>query len=241
MRILLLNGPPRCGKDTIASILKSHSPSFVHQEKFAQPMKRVVPLIYSVTLDHWNNHLDTAANKDLPCSEFYGKTPREVQIALSEEYLKPLHSKTIFGQLLIRRLHMVLGGMADCAVISDSGFFEEAAQVVEEFGAENVQLWRIHREGCDFSKDSRNYVQLKDLGVREYDITNGGSLDDLRDLVVPLYEALVLPRDNTRHEEGEVIEESIGAWDTRRLEAADRAFSEWPDRRIERIEKERRT
>ena len=233
MRIILLNGPPRCGKDTVSAILKEHSPSFVHQEKFALPMKIVTPLVYSVTLSHWKEHLDTAENKDLACSEFFGKTPREVQIALSEEYLKPLHGKTIFGKLLSRRLNMVLGGMLDCVVISDSGFLEEALEVINTFGAENIQLWRIHREGCDFSKDSRNYIQLKEHGVEEYLVPNHGSLDDLRDIVVPLYEAHVLPRDGS----GDELE-SIESWNSRRKMAAQIAFEDWPTLRIKRIEAE---
>ncbi len=239
MKILLLNGPPRAGKDTISEMLKNANSSFVHQEKFAAPMKRVVPLVYSVPLDHWRTNLDTAANKDLPCAEFFDKTPREVQIALSEDYLKPLHGDTIFGKLLVRRLNMILGGLTDCAVISDSGFVQEAEQIVRKFGAQNVQLWKIYREGCDYEGDSRSYIDLTHLGIETYQVENNGSMDDLRDLVVPLYEALVLPREYEERKGKEDPElETKETWAKRRKAAAQTAFAEWPERRIARIEAE---
>lgn len=238
MRILLLNGPPRCGKDTVSRILKSRNASFVHEEKFASPMKRVVPLVYSVTLDHWKQHLDTAANKDLPCSEFFGRSPRQAQIDFSESYLKPIHGKDIFGKLLVRRLHMICGGKFDCAIISDSGFLPEAEKVIEEFGAENVQLWRIYREGCDYSGDSRNYINLDDFGVQTYEIENNGSMDDLRDLIEPLYDALVLLRDIKDKKDGEIIHQTDEEWAAARKAAAEKAFTDWPDRKISRIKAE---
>lgn len=236
MKVLLLNGPPRSGKDTISAILKNRSSSFVHEEKFAMPMKRCVPLIYSVPLEHWKTRLDTAANKDLPCSEFFGVSPRQAQINFSEEYLKPIHGQNIFGDLLVRRLDMICGGFAECAVISDSGFVPEAERVVEEFGAENVQLWRIHRDDCDYVGDSRNYIDLQYLGVDSYVIDNSGSMDDLRDIVEPLFDAMMLPRDNSEHVAGEPVVESDEEWLKRKRFAAQQAFDLWPERRIQRIE-----
>lgn len=237
MKILLLNGPPRSGKDTVAQMIKDHSSSHVHLEKFAHPIKTAVPLAYSIPLDHWRQHVDTTSNKDLPCTELFGKTPREVQIAFSEEFLKPLHDQSIFGELLARRIERINFEWFTSVVVSDSGFEEEARVIIDKYGAENVQLWRIMREGCDFKGDSRGYI---DLGIRMYDIPNEGSLDDLRDLVIPLYEAFTTPRDIVKHDKKDNEPESNEDWIARQLEMAGKAFSEWPKRRIARIEQESR-
>jgi hypothetical protein len=234
MKILLLNGAPRSGKDTVSIMLKTLSASSVHQEKFALPIKLAAPLIYGVGRDRWENEFDTPRNKDLACEEFFGKTPREVQIAMSEDLLKPLHGKEIFGELLSRRIKSVQQrGMLECAVVSDSGFYHEAKEIIDTFGADNVQLWRILREGCDFSRDSRTHVDLVDDGVDCYDIPNNGSLDDLRALIEPLYKAFVLPRENRAPKDGEP--ETDEEWKIRRREAAKEAFLRWPERKIENI------
>lgn len=239
MKVLLVNGPPRSGKDTIATLLKNSNPSFVHLEKFARPMKQIIPIMYSIPLKIWQEHLDTPENKDIPCSELMGKTPRQVQIHLSEAYFKGLHNTSVFGELLIKRLLMLHMSFLECAVVSDCGFKAEALRIVEQFGADNVQLWRVIRDGCTFKTDSRSYISLEDHGVREYDITNNGCVDDLRDLVVPLYNAFTLPREQVLDEKGRPTGdlEDQEAWLEKQQQAAQRAFIEWPTRRIERIKK----
>lgn len=195
MKIILLNGPPRCGKDTISEILKNHCPSEVHLEKFALPLKLAVPMIYGLTQANWKEDLDTEQGKDYRCDQLFGKTPREVQIAISEDLLKPLHGKDIFGKLIVRRIERVNSKWFSATVVSDSGFREEAEVVVDRFGADDVQLWRIHRDGCDFKKDSRGYIHLNDLGVKEFDIDNCGTIRDLINLTVGLYKAAITPRE----------------------------------------------
>lgn len=206
MNILLLNGAPRCGKDTVSRILKDSSSTTVHQEKFAMPMKRSVPLIYGIPFAVWSEDLDTAENKDYPCDQFFGKTPREVQISLSEAFLKPLHGKEVFGKLLIRRIEFLVDRKTtETVVVSDCGFKEEAMQVVEHFGWWDVTLWRIHRNGCTFAKDSRNHVDLKDLGVACYDVFNDKGLNDLRGITKTLYEACFAPKENEEETAGDLF------------------------------------
>lgn len=239
MKILLLNGAPRSGKDTISTMLKKNASTSVHQEKFALPMKLSVPLIYGVPRHKWENELDTARNKDLACTEFFGETPRDVQIGLSEDFLKPLHGKKIFGELLERRIKNIAHrSELECIVVSDSGFYDEAKHIIDVFGADNIQLWRIHRAGCNFSGDSRGHIDLDDENVDSYDIVNDGSLDDLRCLVLPLYEALILPRETLKDPiTKEQSLESEKDWQARRRLAAKAAFEKWPERKIELIRK----
>jgi len=231
MKILLINGPPRSGKDTVAKIIKQAGASLVHLEKFAQPIKTCVPLAYSIPLDQWEKDLDTPNNKDLSHDLLYGETPRDVQISFSEDWLKLLNGEDIFGKLLLRRIERLNSQWFQCVVISDSGFREEAKVLVEYYGAVNCRLWRMQREEHNFRGDSRGYIDLDELGVRTWDIPNNGSLNDLRDLVLPLYDAMNLSRN-------EMTEETYYEWDTRLKEAEAKAFRDWPNRKIARIKKE---
>lgn len=170
------------------------------------PMKRSIPLIYGIPFDAWSEDLDTADNKDYPCVQFFGKTPREVQISLSEDFLKPLHGKEVFGKLLIRRIDFLVDRkITKTVVVSDCGFREEAMQIVEHFGWPNVVLWRIHRDGCTFKKDSRNHIDLKDLGVACYDVFNNKGLNDLRNIVKDLYEACFAPKEAEEESAGDLF------------------------------------
>ena len=228
MKIIFVNGPPRSGKDTIAEILKKEFPSHTHLEKFAQPLKTAIPLTYGITIDDWKDNLDTPNNKDLRCSQLFDKTPREVQIEFSESFLKPLHGQRIFGQLAVRRIARVNFSWFDSVVISDSGFKEEALEVIREHGRENCCLWRVERQGCSFKGDSRSYLKAEELGIKDYSIRNDHSLDALRTLIIPLYEAITLPRLQTKNEEsGEQELESLVDWQGRIALAEGKAYSNW--------------
>lgn len=223
MKVLLLNGPPRSGKDTIAEILKAWNPSGVFLEKFAMPMKRVCPQIYSIPLKIWREELDTPDNKDKPSKLLLGATPRKVQIDLSEKYLKPLHGPNVFGQLCLRRIRQASVGSSELVVISDSGFREEAEVLVKEFGADNVELWRISRPGCTFEGDSRSYIDLDDLGVETYEIPNMYCEEALMGLTIPLAEAFMMTPEMDR--EGDIEHEDL--YNERRNQARIDAISSW--------------
>ena len=176
-KIILFNGPPRAGKDTAVSLL-NEVPNLpeIKREKFAAPLKAAVKAFYGLTNDEWA-FFDSPDNKDKPHPVFCGKTCREAQIAMSEVYAKPFHqSKTVFGELLVRRMiSWHVGGLFG---ISDSGFIEEAYPLISTFGKGNVMLVRIYREGHTYAIDSRNY--LYDDSLTSIDVSNSGDLEQYR-------------------------------------------------------------
>lgn len=194
MKIILINGAPRSGKDTISAMLKQIFPTDVLEEKFARPIKLTVPMLFGIPHDEFKKHYDSARHKDSAAPAFFGKTPRQVQIALSETFLKPLFGEGIFGRLLVSRIVRTQSKSSRCVVVSDSGFRAEAEELVKEFGADNIFLWRLHRDGCDYSSDSRGHISLADLGVIELDIDNNGELEDLVGIAEGLYTLCTLPR-----------------------------------------------
>lgn len=162
--IVLLNGPPRSGKDTLAEELAlalGHS-----HMKFAQPLRDAIPAIFGLSQSHWNHLLEE--HKGKASLALMGRTPREAMIWLSESVCKPAFGEAFFGYQLAGR---ITRGKADRVIVSDSGFQAEAMVLIDQFGAENIRLIRLHRDHCTFAGDSRNYV---DLPVPTLDLQNNG-------------------------------------------------------------------
>jgi len=149
-KILLLNGPPRCGKDTAANYIqkKLSVPKF----KFATPLKDGVHK--SLSLQIGTEYYENKKDEHLP--EFFGLTPREAYIKHSEEYMKPTYGKNIFSRLFIRDLDYSL---IKRTVVSDCGFQIEIDTIIKRYGLENVGLIHIHRDDCSFIGDSRSYIK----------------------------------------------------------------------------------
>ena len=188
-KVLLLNGPPRSGKDFGGGALVREALENGNQAcvaKFAHVLKERTHAAYGV-LHHGQPapHDWFETQKDSPVGEFLGRTPREAYIAFSEQFMKPLHGSNIFGRLLLADLRQQ--GHPDLVVVTDSGFREEAEVLVRFYGAHNVTHVRLHRPGRTFTGDSRTYIDLSDLGVEPVDIHNDS---DEAALVTRLKEAL---------------------------------------------------
>ena len=172
---VLLNGPPRSGKSSIAdAILNARSlDASVAVIGMSFHLKRFVHGIYlsaeGFRLDP--DHFD--AVKGEPQDILDGMSWRQAYIHYSERVIKPLHGKEWFGTQLLRAARRA---EVDITVVPDSGFREEAEAVVRDAGARDVLLVRLHRPGRGFEGDSRGYIDLDDLGVESCDVweTEGG-------------------------------------------------------------------
>ena len=181
--IILLNGPPRCGKDTVAGVI-AHRHGAYHT-KFARRLKEDTHALYGMPE---MAHDAFEHCKDDPCSEFRGLTPRRAYIAVSEKLMKPLHGERIYGEILCEAIRGHVGERD--IVVSDSGFVPEALEVVDRFGADQVALVRIHRAGCTFASDSRGYIEL--LGSRMIDLDNDLALAGFTHRLVALSDDLLV-------------------------------------------------
>jgi len=179
--IVLLNGPPRCGKDTAAKcIINSNikNGTGFTEYKMSRPLKKMVREMFYLTM---SEHKFIEDNKDRPLKMLLGKKYRDIQISLSEEWAKVFFDNSIFGQLAVKHIK----GRASNVVISDVGFEEEVLPMRMEF-PNRIYLLRISRPGCDFDSDSRNYLPDGCVGTgRIQDVEN--KYDDLE-----IYEAQIL-------------------------------------------------
>jgi hypothetical protein len=178
-----VNGPKRSGKTTLCDGLTN----LFHRKHmsavkigFSFHLKRFVHSIY---LGERGWHLDPDvfdATKELPQDFLDGHTWRELYIHYSEHVIKPLHGKEWFGKQFMRSARE---SKADFVFVPDSGFVEEAENVVRDIGAENVFLIRLRRRNKDgswmgFGDDSRTYVDLSHVGVPMFSVV---TLENERD------------------------------------------------------------
>jgi hypothetical protein len=192
MKIILINGPARSGKDSLAQAFSR----FTHEigmkseiTKFAQPLKEKAHALFGFP----NAPHDFFENcKDVPQEYLFGKTWREIYIAVSEKLFKPLFGADIFGKLLCQEVDLLqkiaredLEPEADFFLVSDSGFTAEARAVVDHFGADNILLVRLARDGYTFAGDSRGYIELPGVKTKEYNL--GPNLSELNDVIARLF------------------------------------------------------
>lgn len=189
LRVLLLNGPPRSGKDTLARLLQesyvmSGGAIPVFQAKFAAPIKRHFSDSWRVSLDWIEDNKDKVF--------MHGVTVRQMLIAYSEKYMKPLFGAGIFGKMMVSRLAEIEEHLNEppSVVISDSGFAAEAREVIE--AGHKVHLIRLHRSGFDFNGDSRGYLEELDLpGISSVHDIFADDLDALSQQADVIYETYI--------------------------------------------------
>lgn len=183
LKIILMNGPPSAGKD----LAQNAFPDSVRC-KFARFVKEGTHGAFGLNLiDYPMDAFETI--KDDPTALFFGKSPRAAYIAYSENLMKPFTGdKQVFGKILVRWINSIRDEWSKenlpelPFIITDSGFRPEAEALVDEFGADNIILIRVRREGFYFDGDSRGYISLADLGVREFDLDNKDIEDYKRDV-----------------------------------------------------------
>lgn len=187
--LYLINGPPRSGKDTVASMLTGDLFRGRHL-KLAAELKERTHAAYRL-FRHDGQPFDHDAYEETKDQRrevaFLGLTPREAYIAFHERYLKPVHGPDILGRLLIEREQRLCGRHkllpwapdASACAVSDAGDAAQCVPLIEAWGRENVTLIHLTRPGCEWT-DNRVRFELLDVETVELN-NNGSSWLSLRD------------------------------------------------------------
>ena len=157
--IILLNGPPRSGKDTVADIMRK-TLSHCQDYKMSMPLKKAFRELMAIDLVLAKHLLEE--KKDEPLYRDFDATPRDVQIALSENVMKPLFGDEAFGRIAVNAITSIPGKYI---VISDCGFGPEIVPLQKQYGYDKVYGIRISRPDCDYSNDSRSDVDFDAYNV----------------------------------------------------------------------------
>lgn len=157
-KVIVFNAPPNAGKDVAAASLveKLNRVGYnAYHKEVKENLFKATKACFGVPDDVWDE-LYTRENKELPSYYLINNgrptSPRKAMINTSEEVLKPLFGKDVFGIMAANSLEEGIN------VFSDGGFPEEIDCLREAVGDENFILVHVYRDGCSFEGDSRDYV-----------------------------------------------------------------------------------
>lgn len=195
MYIVALNGPPYCGKDTLAQMLLEHIeenqqiPPPIKLESLSLPLRSIA---YAMIGRHY-------PDPSLPYDEFKESiyrignsthTGRQLMIHVAEDFLKVKYGPTTLADMFILRNDRMPGN--SILIVRDSGFQIEVNPLIQWAGRDNVLVARVNRLGCNFDNDSREWVFHPDP-ANNLRILNLFGLDELRQEAARIYEFMVGP------------------------------------------------
>lgn len=162
--VVILNGPPGCGKDTIANSwlekTLGNDEFRPHVKAFKEPMYRVAAAALGLPLHEFMELYNDREWKEHNRPEWGGKSVRDLMIATSESYLKPMFGETCMGKLAVSSIQQRIPSQNDVIVFSDGGFKAEVEELEKHF---HVRVVQILRDGCSFEGDSRSYIEGTNL------------------------------------------------------------------------------
>jgi hypothetical protein len=169
----------------MASMLVEHMESQgcnipIREVSLSTPLRKIA---YAMT--GWKGFTDGENYELFKTTHFpaFGKDGRQIMIDISERFLKPTYGQGIMGHLLMTDLQNFDG----IVLVRDTGFQIEKDVITNYAGNDNFYVARVVRPGCNFTNDSREWVDHCHLSI----FHNNGSLDDLRTEAGRLYGRLV--------------------------------------------------
>lgn len=159
MKIILLNGPPRCGKDTAAAFIERKLLNVAHY-KLSKPLKEGVRTMLGMT---YSDMMYLEEKKDTATDALGGMTYRQLQIDFFK-FMQERFGEAILGKIALRSMDNLI--FTTC-VISDTGRHQEVIPLINKFGKNSIGLIELTRPGCDFDGDIRNYIQ-SELQIGHY-------------------------------------------------------------------------
>ena len=184
-KIVLLNAPPRSGKDTLLYGLHNHFDNATIKSYAAYPKKGTHA---SLGIDCDYTYYEGL--KDTPLPEFFGDTPRQAYIKHAEQYMKPLYGNDVYARIMAN----VLGEHTpDLTLIADLGFQEEYDALLPVYGAANILIIYLHREGYTYERynDSRRKVKPANEFGSWGIINEEGNVDHMIEQAISIIESFI--------------------------------------------------
>ena len=158
--IILLNGPPRSGKDTAVKFVQQALDNCLHM-KMSQPLKSGLCSIFSFT------HTEMALLEEFKDNTDFGYGNihyRDMQIKLFQ-HLEEVYGSSILGDIFVRRYGATA---AKHVVVSDAGRNTEVIPILREVRVGEVGLIEVHRPSCNFDNDIREYMSTETKSKIKY-------------------------------------------------------------------------
>lgn len=167
--IVILNGPPACGKDRIGYGLMEASNDWSNVT-FKGGIFDAIKALCRLTGSRLHEQLVTLyedrSAKDMNGLIVPDMSIRDIMIHTSEVCMKPLFGDAIFGEILGDKIKLDRD-----YVITDGGFGPEINALIKATElTHDVTVFRVHRMGCTFTGDSRQYVNSADINCPVFDL-----------------------------------------------------------------------
>lgn len=147
-KIMILNGPPRCGKDTAAKAIEDYFGENVCKHvKFSTPLKLIASNVAGLSVQ------ELEASKE---------AFREEQINTFKQ-LVPVYGDHWLGSWLLNDIKKY---EQSCFVVSDGGRTADIMPLLREYSPKNLLIVQIMREGCTFKNDIRSYITAYSVRIR---------------------------------------------------------------------------
>jgi hypothetical protein len=172
--IVGIAGRKRSGKDTAAEALIEDGHA---RFSFATPIKLMLRafLVYRKCPEDLIERMLEGDLKEVPSPYLNGKTPRHAMQTLGTEWGRSLISPDIWVDTMIE-----VANDTDQVVCSDVRFPNEVVRL-QTAGGLVVRIHRPNRPVSEFDNHPSE-TQIDDLEV-DIDVANGGTIEDLQDLV----------------------------------------------------------
>ncbi len=179
MKILVLNGPPNVGKDTLADNLIDWDVEDWFKLSFKAQLYEETAEYYKIDLQKFIFWASDRYIKETPIPELKGFTPRQAMIHVSENIMKPRYGKDHYGKALLNIIQNL--NHIENIVIPDGGFEEEVTVLMDAYPDE---VWIVHMtsQDCSFKNDSRDYIKGWPDQTYELEINRGHTSEDYEKL-----------------------------------------------------------
>jgi len=172
LKLIIVNGAPRSGKDTFAEAVNKEE-WLIDIDPIKNVLTDMVIELFYIDDEEWFDRY--IFKKDVPWDKLEGMSQREALIWFSEDVMKPKFGKDFFGRKYIDNL----APWSDIVIAPDGGFIEELTTIVKHVGKNNCVMVNTFSDGCTFEKDSRSLITGVMLGIKGYDIHNNGTLVEM--------------------------------------------------------------
>lgn len=151
--VIILNGPPGSGKDTIADFIAAEFNA--EHLRFKTKLYAITALVNNLDFDMFMEIATDQNTKD-SVKLARGLTARQLIIETSENVIKPYYGKDYFGNDVG---DSILKSDKSLFVVSDGGFPEELTSLIRvgKLSHSDVVIVKLYRNGHNFDNDSRTY------------------------------------------------------------------------------------
>lgn len=162
MLVILNNGAPFCGKDTLVKKQLEYFGDRAVYTRFKDPLYARFSEKFNLSLEK-TIEICNGPQKDKPCDLIGGLIPRQELIYISEKEIKVQLGDHGVAYLTVENILSTEEHGRKVFIFPDSGFPDEKAYMqtaLRHFGLEDIILTRIVRDGYTYEavNDSRSYL-----------------------------------------------------------------------------------